>query len=48
MHTFGKNIKQPNIQLASKIMYIYIDIGHAAWHTGSQFPDKGMNLCPLQ
>ena len=23
-------------------------LGPATWHTGSEFPDQGSNLCPLQ
>ena len=29
-------------------IYLFIYFGHTAQHAGSQFPDQGYNLCPLQ
>ena len=35
--------------LFKKIIYLFKFIfGHTARHAGSQFPDQGSNLCPLQ
>ena len=43
----GINLETPKKDCQCKNFFFFFFFGHTAQHVGSQFPDKGLSLCPL-